>query len=244
MSRLNLVYVDDLTRLANKYGSDKGNSHHGRHYYGRVYSSIFENLRNSTVTLLEIGLLRVDVDRRREMNGSVGISTLSPSKAPSLEMWREYFPNAKLLGFDVDNFSNVRIENCQIFQGDMSSRADLEKLVRSIGRPIDIIIDDGSHVSHHQQIAFGVLFQSVSPGGLYIIEDLHWQDSNYEKPDAPKTCDLLKRFQLDRKFNSPFIFPNEREYIENNIKDVSIFDSLQGNGLQANDAIAVIEKKH
>ena len=44
----------------------------------------------------------------------------SGRQAPSLEMWRRYFPKAKLFGFDIDDFSSVEIDGCVILQGDMS----------------------------------------------------------------------------------------------------------------------------
>jgi len=44
---------------------------------------------------------------------------------------------------------------------------------------LDIIIDDASHASHHQQNAFLTLFPKLRSGGLYIIEDLRWQPKTY-----------------------------------------------------------------
>jgi len=46
---------------------------------------------------------------------------------------------------------------------------------------LDIIIDDASHASHHQQKGFLELFPKLKSGGLYIIEDLRWQPKGMEK---------------------------------------------------------------
>jgi len=128
----------------------------------------------------------------------------------------------------------------------------LAKLVTAVGRPFDIIIEDASHASHHQQIALGVLFPHLRSGGLYIIEDLHWQDPGLEKPNVPKTNDLLKKLQILGEFESPFLSDVERAYLRDHVDRLSLYDSLtlelcSDPGLlridDANDAIAVIRKK-
>ena len=51
--------TDDLTFLANKYGSDKGDQIFASHHYTRVYSQLFAAIRQRPLRLLEIGLLNV-----------------------------------------------------------------------------------------------------------------------------------------------------------------------------------------
>jgi hypothetical protein len=98
-----------LTILANRYGSDKGDKARGRH-------CLFCSKRLEPIAFLEIGLLHpFDTD---------GVAT----RAPSLQMWREYFPHARLFGFDINDFSMVALPNCTIFRGDMGSRAAIEKI--------------------------------------------------------------------------------------------------------------------
>src|SRR5689334_17362159 len=80
--------ADELTQLANKYGTDKGNRLFGRHYYTRIYHRILAQLRCRPITLLEIGLRHP--------------SEAGGPRAPSLQMWRQYFPTARLIGFDID----------------------------------------------------------------------------------------------------------------------------------------------
>jgi hypothetical protein len=231
--------VDRLTYLADRFGSDKG-THSTAHFYTRIYAKLFQSLRNEALTIAEIGLLRPEVDKRR-VGGMRSVPAIA-SAAPSLEMWREYFPNADIFGFDIDDFSKVKIERCKIVRGDMSSRDDLAGFVRAIGRPIDILIEDGSHTSHHQQIAFGYLFRYIQSGGMYIIEDLHWQDEKEERSDAPKTRDILRRFQLDGSIRSPFFAPEEQTYLQENVKKVYLFDSAH-EVEDPTDALGVIVKK-
>jgi hypothetical protein len=231
--------VDYLTRLADRFGSDKG-TQSSAHFYTRIYTKFFQSIRNEALTIAEIGLHNPDYMRR--VNGVRSVPSIATA-APSLEMWRAYFPKANIFGFDIEDFSKVKIDRCKIVRGNMSSRDDLSKFVRTIGHPIDILIDDGSHTSHHQQIAFGYLFRYVRPGGMYIIEDLHWQDEMEERNDSPKTRDLLRRLQIDGSIKSPHITFEEGEYIQENIDRVYLFDSSSWEVEDSTDALGIMLKK-
>jgi hypothetical protein len=234
--------LTELTRLADTFGSDKG-TQKSAHLYTRVYEKLFEPFRDDQIALLEIGLLRSDVDARRELCAAEGETDAQAYQAPSLQMWRAYFPKADLFGFDIDDFSNVKIDRCRIFRGDMSRRDDLVAAAKEIGKPIDILIEDGGHVSHHQQIALGALFPFIrSSGGMYIIEDLHWQNPKFEKCSAPKTRDLCRQLQVNRNFKSPFLSDEERMYIQDNTASVRLYDSFTREVEDPSDAIAVLMK--
>ena len=62
------------------------------------------------------------------------------------------------------------------------------------GVAFDIIIDDGSHASYHQQLSFKTLFPTLKSGGIYSIEDLNWQPQEYEAtlPASRKTAEWLR----------------------------------------------------
>ena len=237
-----LTRLSELTQLADRFGSDKG-TRLSAHLYTRIYEKYFETLRYRPIYLLEIGLLRSDIDRRRAMGAVEGKSDARAFQAPSLKMWSEYFPNGKIFGYDIDDFSDVKMDRCTILQGDMSSRLDLDKLVRTVGQPLDVVIEDASHVSHHQQIALGALFPHVRSGGLYFIEDLHWQDPSLEKKEAPKTRELMRKLQVQGTFESPYLSEEERSYICQYAASVSLFDSLSRDTEDTTDAIAVLVKK-
>src|SRR6266478_2575991 len=111
-----LSRIDELTCLADRFGSDKGNLHDA-HGYTRIYQRLFGPLRERPITLLEMGLLRPDVDDRRKINATEGFSNFAKARrAPSLEMWRAFFPNAEIFGFDIDDFSQVRQEGYTILR--------------------------------------------------------------------------------------------------------------------------------
>ena len=46
-----------------------------------------------------------------------------------------------------------------------------DELVESVP-PIDIVIDDGSHVGRMQLETFQSLWPRLAPGGVYIVEDM------------------------------------------------------------------------
>jgi SAM-dependent methyltransferase len=199
-----------LTQLANKYESDKGDSYMDSHNYSSIYDKYFQKIRYEKINILEIGLCRKDGRKQND--------------CPSLKMWHNYFLKANIFGFDIADFSFFKQERTKIFQGDQGDRGDLLKLAKEVGPEFDIIIDDGSHASHHQQISLAVLFEFLKPGGLYIIEDLHWQPPEIESmANTIKTLDFLKSFVKNRAMKSPIITPRETKYLNENISKCRIY---------------------
>jgi hypothetical protein len=224
---------DPLTTLANRFGSDKGDRHFGRHRYTRIYSDLFAPLRMLPIRFLEIGLLH-PMNARPQGHAP-------RSRAPSLEMWRSYFPAAEIIGFDLEDFSALHLSRCKVVQGDMGSRDDLLKLSQ-LG-PFDIIVEDASHASHHQQIALGALFPLVAPGGLYIIEDLHWQPAEIEIQGLPKTRDILRRAEVTGIIQSQLFSKDECSYLNNNLASIELHDSMDRYNPDHRDALGVLRKR-
>jgi hypothetical protein len=140
-----------LTELADHFKSDKGSI---KHYYTEIYSKYLEPIRNSNVSVLEVGV----------------------ACGSSLKMWCNYFgEKSHIVGIDIrpecallcQNYSNIDI----IIEDAASIALDTN---------FDLIIDDGSHVSKDVVDNFYNLFKNVKPGGYYIIEDLKCtHDPNY-----------------------------------------------------------------
>src|SRR5205085_9503130 len=196
--------LDPLTLLANRFGTDKGSLAYSGHGYSEAYHEILAPLREQPVRLLEIGLLhRSDQGWLQDPVRYAG--SASAARAPSLAMWSAYFPKGEIFGFDLNDFSGVRVERCTILRGDMGDRADLAHLVQETGCGFDVVVEDASHASHHQQIALAALFPAVKPGGVYFIEDLHFQRPELEAPDALKTAQLLRRAEQGLGFASAHI---------------------------------------
>ena len=235
--------IDELTLLANRFGSDKGDLHRDRQGYTRIYSSLFEPLRNAPIRLLELGLLHRGDRGWKNVAGRFH-GTAIGSRAPSLEMWSSYFPKATIFGFDINPFPDVTLDRCTIITGDMGKRDDLDRLVRESGGDFDIIIDDASHASHHQQVALGFLFPHLRAGGLYIIEDLGFQPPELELSNARKTRDVLHDAAATKRFVSEVMTKDEAEYLAREIDQITFFDSTtRGNASRFVDALAVLRKK-
>jgi hypothetical protein len=114
-------------------------------------------------------------------------------------MWLEFFPKARIHGLDVSDFSWLKDDRFTFTRCDMDARENIAQA--AAGMPaFDVIIDDASHASHHQQNGFLEMFPRLKPGGLYIIEDLRWQPETYEKPGITKTADLFRSFSVGRRF--------------------------------------------
>lgn len=182
--------AENLTDLADRYGSDKGST---KHRYTELYHMLFHPYRQRKITFLEMGLLiggpEHGIDKDRETGD-----------CPSIRMWLEYFPKAEIHGLDVSDFSWFKHDRFTFHRCDMDARAEIAQVAESLPAP-DIIIDDASHASHHQQNAFLELFPKLVSGGLYIIEDLRWQPEPYEIPGITKTAALFRSFQNDRRFS-------------------------------------------
>ncbi len=148
-----------LCELAKKYQTDKGGWHvmYGGvvgttcHNYTPAYYELFKDRREKVKRVLEIGV----------HTGS------------SLRMWEEFFPNAKVYGFDNNRhciFSDGRI---QCFVADQANPQSLLDAVSAAGaEPFDLIIDDGSHEAPHQVTSANTLLRFVAKDGYYIIEDI------------------------------------------------------------------------
>lgn len=105
----------------------------------------------------------------------------------SLNMWREYYPNAKeIVGIDIRK--PKKITGCKVLRLDAT---DINRLSR-LGM-FDIIIDDGSHLTSHQQISFNHLYyNSLNIGGVYVMEDLHTSFMESYIDTKQTTYDFIK----------------------------------------------------
>ena len=179
--------MTSLTTLADKLGSDKGTTSIA-HGYTKLYELLFFPYKHQEIRLLEMGLLRGGP----EVKG--GTADRSTDSVPSVEMWLEYFDKAHIFGLDISDFSWFEHPRFTFIQCDMDARENIRKMAKDFDAPLDIMIDDASHASHHQQMALVELWPHLKEGGIYIIEDLHWQPDTYEKPDYPKTGGMFMEY--------------------------------------------------
>lgn len=144
-----------LARLMSLFGTDKNLL--GGHAYAASYERALKRFRFKHVKVLEIGVLN-------------GFSLLT---------WRSYFPFATTIGVDIVPKQHMTGARTRVYSVDQSDSASLQALAKDEG-PFDIIIDDGSHQCAHQLLSFETLFESLSDGGIYVIEDV--QTSFWHQP--------------------------------------------------------------
>jgi cephalosporin hydroxylase len=162
-----------LDEIGLRYGTDKSSSHHD---YLSFYESFMAPLRNAPITLLEIGVYQ----------------------GASLSTWREYFPNAKIIGVDINvNCKQFETGDIKIELADQSNVEHLARLAATHG-PFDIVVEDGSHLWEHQVTSLRTLFPFVRNGGYYIAEDLQTNygslQANYRGVAAESCMDYLKKW--------------------------------------------------
>lgn len=90
---------------------------------------------------------------------------LGVNRGVSLQMWRDYFPDGRLIGVDRDE-NAVWPEGAEKVVCDQADPA----LPGLIGI-CDLIIDDCSHEAHITKRSWDLLWPCVRSGGYYVIED-------------------------------------------------------------------------
>lgn len=160
--------MNDLERYFYK---NKDRAIHKFAHYFEIYERHFERFRLSgkPVKIVEIGV----------------------ADGGSLQMWKHYFgPQAKVYG--VDRSLDTKVEEDQIKlihgdQGDLKFMQNLPFLIDSEDGEIDIVIDDGSHMSLDQRVTLACLYPYLSENGIYVCEDVQTSyqeqfDGGYKKP--------------------------------------------------------------
>lgn len=172
MSFINRLVVDstksrtDLCSAAASFGTDKSpySSTHHRHAYTAVYDLLFSSKRWDVLTIGEVGIL----------------------DNMSMHVWRNYFPQAKLYGFEFfdEKLSTARSHNLPLTQYakiDVSDKKSLFNAFNDVGEKFDILIDDSTHLFEHQVNFLHAAVDFVKPGGTIIVEDVFrgWDEKFY-----------------------------------------------------------------
>ena len=140
-----------LDQLGTQYRTDKAS-------FGHNFLNLYERL---------LGPVRLEVRSVLEIGVCDG---------GSLPMWRDFFPNARIVGLDINRDTLKYAGDRMIVEiRDQSNVADLVEIATKYG-PFDLVIDDGSHQWDHQITSLKWLLPHVKPEGHYILEDL---DTSY-----------------------------------------------------------------
>ena len=206
-----------LSEIAKIHPTDKDFTHN---YYTQVYEQFFSPIRESARKVMEIGIGGF----WGEMNWVHG---------NSLKVFRDYFQNAQIVGLDIQRYEIADLGPRVTVDWLDQSKKDLVTEYARKSTDYDLILDDGSHNTHDQQITFAQFMHSVKVGGIYVIEDLHSsiEVHNPEKvriwgwgdPTKTTTLDMLQNFQNTGKIQSDYITEDEAVALETIIESVEIF---------------------
>lgn len=198
----------DLEILAWKYGTDKV-----LHGYMQHYKKHFSPFRHKKINLLEIG-----------------IGTYGPrGGGASLRTWRHYFSKGNINGLDIVDKVEHQEKRIKTYKGDQSDEEFLLQTARDIG-PLQIIIDDGSHINSHVAASFRTLFPILEVGGVYVIEDIQ---TSYLSAMGGSSTDLNKSGtsmnlakDLCDNVNSMFIPNKEISYLDRHVESVHFYRNI------------------
>jgi hypothetical protein len=130
-----------------------------RHYFD-VYDRHLARFRGHDVHILEIGVY----------------------SGGSLDMWRDYFGTAcQVYGVDIESSCRAYDkQGIKVFIGDQADPRFWRELLSEIPR-IDVVVDDGGHFTWQQVPAFEAVIGALSPGGVYICEDIHGTTNGFHE---------------------------------------------------------------
>lgn len=192
--------IATLDEIGVKYGTDKA---HIGHNYLKHYDRIFTPIRDQHLILLEIGVW----------------------EAASLRMWKEYFPNAEIVGIDIEDKSHYKEDRITTMVRDQSNVDDLLDVTQTFD--LNIIIDDGSHEAEHQILSFNTLFPYLKPDGYYIIEDTL---CSFDKSRWGKNANVFDRIHqmvdevnVGGKINAGWICANKEQQV-NVLENLNYFE--------------------
>ena len=104
----------NLFELVEKYGTDKTLSK-----YTYTYDTLFEKIKDSTTSILEIGLGTLDPTMPSSFKGNT-IHFEHYKPGGSLRVWRDFFPNAQVYGVDIAKDCMFKEERIKTFLFDSS----------------------------------------------------------------------------------------------------------------------------
>jgi len=118
--------------------------------YLEAYETLFTERRNEPLRVLELGV----------------------HKGGSINAWSDYFPNAVIVGVDINKKpeSFPLLERVHFIQGRQEDPAVLASAV-AFG-PFDLIIDDAAHLGRLAKASFNQLYdEHLKTSGAYVLED-------------------------------------------------------------------------
>lgn len=163
----------NLEELFKKYGTDKGIWGYTPHYM-----RVLEPMRHKVKRVLEIGICG-----NRDIPNNV--------TGASLFAWRDFFPNAEIVGVDNEKAWMVNTDRIQSYCINAYDREAMTNVARATG-PFDFICDDAVHDPIPQIDLLKTLLPFLTEDGWYSIEDV----CPYKLPEG-KMVHMINQFPGD-----------------------------------------------
>lgn len=163
--------VSKLCKVAMHFRSDKcpysedTTSGH-RHPYTPIYDDLFSHLRDEEINIAEIGI---------EQNDSINI-------------WRRYFPIAKIYGFEyndeyLEKARNQNLIDVQYEKFNIQDKNSIHSTLQKVGVKYDIIVEDSTHLFEDQIRFIKNSIEYLKEDGILVIEDIfrNRSEEDYKK---------------------------------------------------------------
>jgi len=206
-----------LNDLFEYFNSDKGNfflNQYTRsrkkdkiqgHQYAFFYDKYFKDIKNNQLNILELGTF----------------------KGGAAAAFSFFFKNSKIysgdLYPDIFNFYSKRIINFKI---DTSSEISINKFIEKVNSKYDIVIEDAGHFLKDQIISLFLLFKTLKPKGIFVIEELDFPDTRQDMNiynEKPTLRQILNCVINKQDFYSKYIKNSDKEYFLKNFESIEIF---------------------
>jgi hypothetical protein len=121
-------------------------------HYFEIYHRHLQKFVGQPVTLVEVGVY----------------------SGGSMPMWRHYFgKDCRVHGVDIEQACKAYEDaHTTIHIGDQADRHFWKKFRAAIPQ-VDVLIDDGGHEPEQQMVTLEEMLPHLSPGGVYVCEDVH-----------------------------------------------------------------------
>tara|TARA_B100001250_G_scaffold365219_1_gene345784 strand:- start:1254 stop:2045 length:792 start_codon:yes stop_codon:yes gene_type:complete len=171
-------FYSDLCEISKNYKTDKSpyNPKH-RHSYTGIYHFLFHKIKNYNLNIAEIGCY----------------------KNEGMKMFREYFKNSNLYGYDIgqkyiDSAKKDDLKNTFYFLMDAGNNENIQNGLSKCPEKFDIIIDDSSHIFDHQIkiIRNSVFF--LKDGAYLIIEDIFNNRKEHSEKNYFQSLSSVKKY--------------------------------------------------
>lgn len=231
---LKIEGLGELSRLADKFGSDKGFQGGKGHLYTQFYEKLTNNIKYEKFTLVEIGLLSAHHQTNFDLLGYKEMYAREQGQTyydyPSLKMWAEFFPFARILGLDKEKFViDERDRRIEFKYFNAENPSTIAQILGDLGPKV--ILDDASHIYKHQQDTFFNAFNYLAPGGIYIIEDLNSIQGNFVDGYEPTEKIFIGGDKTLRTSPAYLANPDKGEHILSLIEGMNFSISLQSGKL-------------